>query len=213
MLKYQTLAVTSFAQNCSLIWCSHTNKAALIDPGGEADKLISIIKQLDLQIEKILLTHGHIDHVGASKALADTLQIPIHGPQKDDLFWLQHMHQQAEMFGFTPSDPFEPDHWLEENDEITLGEIKMIVKHCPGHTPGHIIFYNSESNTAFVGDVLFKGSIGRTDFPQGNHATLINSIKEKLLPLGDEVTFVPGHGPNSTFGHERIHNPFLNDNF
>lgn len=208
-MKYQTIPVTSYQQNCSLVWCEQTNKAALIDPGGEAERLLEIVKKHDLELVSILLTHGHIDHVGGSRQIADTLNIPIIGPQKEEAFWLDNLPYQAEMFDFTHAAPLTPDQWLEEGDVVKVGNISFSVLHCPGHTPGHIIFYDSESKTAFVGDVLFKGSIGRTDFPRGDHATLINAIKNKLLPLGDDVTFVPGHGPISTLGHERLTNPFI----
>jgi len=208
-MKYQTIPVTSYQQNCSLVWCEQTNKAALIDPGGEANRLLDIIKNQGLILESILLTHGHIDHVGGSREIADTLNVPIIGPQKEEAFWLDNLPYQAEMFDFTHADPLTPNQWLEEGDEIKVGNICFSVLHCPGHTPGHIVFYDAESKTAFVGDVLFKGSIGRTDFPRGDHAALINAIKKKLLPLGDDVIFVPGHGPISTFGQERLNNPFI----
>ena len=208
-MKYQTISVTSYQQNCSLIWCEDTNQAALIDPGGEADRILEIVKNQDLKLVSILLTHGHIDHVGGSREIADILDIPIIGPQKEEAFWLDNLPYQAEMFDFTHADPLVPNQWLEEGDEVKVGNICFSVLHCPGHTPGHIIFYDSVSKTAFVGDVLFKGSIGRTDFPQGDHATLINAIKTKLLPLGDDVTFIPGHGPISTLGQERLTNPFI----
>jgi len=208
-MKYQTIPVTSYQQNCSLIWCEDTNQAALIDPGGEADRILEIVKNQDLKLVSILLTHGHIDHVGGSREIADILDIPIIGPQKEEAFWLDNLPYQAEMFDFTHADPLVPNQWLEEGDEVKVGNICFSVLHCPGHTPGHIIFYDSVSKTAFVGDVLFKGSIGRTDFPQGDHATLINAIKTKLLPLGDDVTFIPGHGPISTLGQERLTNPFI----
>jgi len=208
-MKYQTIPVTSYQQNCSLIWCEHTNQAALIDPGGEADRLLEIVKKQDLKLVSILLTHGHIDHVGGSREIAEKLAIPIIGPQKEEAFWLDNLPHQSEMFDFTYADPLTPDQWLEEGDEVKVGNICFSVLHCPGHTPGHIIFYDSASKTAFVGDVLFKGSIGRTDFPRGDHATLINAIKTKLLPLGDDVTFIPGHGPISTLGQERLTNPFI----
>jgi len=208
-MKYQTIPVTSYQQNCSLIWCEQTNQAALIDPGGEAERLLEIVKNQNLKLVSILLTHGHIDHVGGSREIADKLAIPIIGPQKEETFWLDNLPHQAEMFDFTYADPLTPDQWLEEGDEVKVGNICFSVLHCPGHTPGHIIFYDSASKTAFVGDVLFKGSIGRTDFPRGDHATLIKAIKTKLLPLGDDVTFIPGHGPISTLGQERLTNPFI----
>ena len=208
-MKYQTIPVTNYEQNCSLVWCEETNKAALIDPGGEAERLLEIVKQKGLELESILLTHGHLDHVGASREIADALNVPIIGPQKEEAFWLDMLPRQSEMFNFAHVDPLVPDKWLEDGDEVSVGNIRFSVLHCPGHTPGHIIFYNSVSKIAFVGDVLFKGSIGRTDFPRGDHDTLINAIKTKLLPLGDDVEFIPGHGPNSTLGEERRNNPYI----
>ncbi len=208
-MKYQTIPVTSYQQNCSLIWCELSKKAALIDPGGDIERLLSAVDQHGLILEKILLTHGHLDHVGGAKQMATQLAIPIVGPHKADLFWLQSLPQQAEMFGFDAAVAFQPDHWLVDGESVPIGEQPLEVLHCPGHTPGHVVFYHARAQLAFVGDVLFQGSIGRTDFPRGDHEQLIQSITEKLLPLGDQVTFVPGHGPCSTFGHERKHNPFL----
>ncbi len=208
-MKYQTIPVTSYQQNCSLIWCELSKKAALIDPGGDIDKLLCAVDQHGLILEKLLLTHGHLDHVGGAKQMAVQLQIPIVGPHKEDLFWLQSLPQQAEMFGFAAATAFQPDRWLTEGETVSVGEQQLEVLHCPGHTPGHVVFYHAREQLAFVGDVLFQGSIGRTDFPKGDHEQLIKSITEKWLPLGDQVTFVPGHGPCSTFGHERKLNPFL----
>ncbi|HFE39644.1 MAG TPA: MBL fold metallo-hydrolase [Gammaproteobacteria bacterium] len=208
-MKYQIIPVTAFQQNCSLIWCEQSHKAALIDPGGDIDKLLRTVEQQGVELEKILLTHGHIDHVGGAKSLADQLNIPILGPHINDEFWLDALPQQAKMFNFTYAAAFKPTQWLTEKDNVSVGDVEFSVRLCPGHTPGHIIFFHAKSKTAFVGDVLFKESIGRTDFPHGDHAMLINSIKKQLLPLGDDVSFVPGHGPTSTFGHERRFNPFL----
>ena len=210
-MKYQVIPVTPYQQNCSLIWSEKTNKAALIDPGGDVDLLLANIERRAVELEKILLTHGHIDHVGAARQMADKLNLPIIGPHLADAFWLDLLPRQAEMFGFAPLDSFIPDQWLEHGMTVTVGDVDLSVLHCPGHTPGHVVFYSAKDKLAFVGDVLFKGSIGRTDFPQGDYDTLINSIKEKLLPLGDDVIFVPGHGPLSSFGAERISNPFLQD--
>ncbi len=208
-MKYLSIPVTNFQQNCSLIWCEKTHKAALIDPGGDAETLIRAINKQNVTLDKILLTHGHLDHVGATRIIADQFDVLVIGPQKEDAIWLDNLPQQAKMFGLPHIDPFSPDQWLTDNDEVKIGNITLKILHCPGHTPGHIIFFDAASNLAFVGDVLFKGSIGRTDFPQGDHASLIKSIKHKLLPLGDNVTFIPGHGPNSTLGHERKTNPHV----
>ncbi len=210
-MNYQVIPVTAYQQNCSLIWCNTTKKAALIDPGGDVDILLAAVEKQGLQLEKLLLTHGHLDHVGGAEKIAKKLNLPIIGPHQADLFWLENLPRQCEMFNFPKTESFEPDQWLEEGDQIKVGELLLEVLHCPGHTPGHVVFYNATATLAFVGDVLFSGSVGRSDFPQGDHATLIRSIKNKLLPLGDEVEFVPGHGPNSTFGRERLNNPFLNE--
>ncbi len=210
MLKFEIYPVTHYQQNCSLIWCEETNKAALVDPGGEMPRLLQALADNSVVLEKILLTHGHFDHVSAARQIADSVGVPVIGPQKEEAFWFDALPKQAEMFGFGHVDAFMPDQWLEEGDRVTVGEVELSVLHCPGHTPGHIVFFDAESKLAFVGDVLFKGSIGRTDFPKGDCDTLISSIKDKLLPLGDDVQFVPGHGPMSTLGEERANNPFLN---
>jgi len=210
-VKYKTIPVTAYQQNCSLIWCEYTNKAALIDPGGDIEVLLAQVDALGLQLEKILLTHGHLDHVGGAKQIATRFEVPIIGPHQADAFWLQSLSKQAEMFGFLHADAFEPDQWLAQGDVVSVGDESLSVLHCPGHTPGHVVFYNEIDGIAFVGDVLFQGSIGRTDFPQGDYGQLIASIKETLLPLGDGVVFVPGHGPMSSLGHERTNNPFLQD--
>ena len=208
-MKYKIIPVTAYQQNCSLIWCEDTNKAALIDPGGDVELLLSQVAELGLQLEKILLTHGHLDHVGGAKQIASELDVPIVGPHQADAFWLQSLPKQCEMFGFSHVDAFVPDQWLAQGEQLEIGNVVLSVLHCPGHTPGHVVFYSQADSLAFVGDVLFQGSIGRTDFPQGDHDQLIAAIKEKLLPLGDEVMFVPGHGPMSSLGHERLNNPFL----
>lgn len=208
-MKYRIIPVTPFQQNCTLLWCESTGRAALIDPGGEGDRLRQAIEQEQVRLEKILLTHGHLDHVGAAAELAASEQVPIVGPHREDLFWLQLLAEQAGMFGFPPTAALEPNHWLEEGELVSVGELQLKVIHCPGHTPGHVVFYHERSALAFVGDVLFKGAIGRTDFPRGDHEALITSIREKLFPLGDDVAFVPGHGAMSTFGEERTTNPFL----
>lgn len=208
-MKHRIIPVTPFQQNCSLIWCEETKKAALIDPGGDIPKLAKAIAAEGVQIEKLLLTHGHIDHVGATAELARQWQVPIVGPHHADDYWIQLLPEEAEMFGFPPTERFTPQQWLNDGDKVRVGNIELDVIHCPGHTPGHVVFYHATGRLAFVGDVLFKGSIGRTDFPGGDHPSLLRSIKSKLFPLGDDITFVPGHGPCSTFGHERRTNPFL----
>ncbi|MCG7927516.1 MAG: MBL fold metallo-hydrolase [Candidatus Thiodiazotropha taylori] len=210
-MQYKVIPVTPFEQNCTLFWCENTRAAAIIDPGGESQRLTAILEDLELKPEMILLTHGHLDHAGGAVELAERLGIPIHGPHKEDAFWLDNMDQQAEMFGFGDARKCTPDQWLEDGDQVSLGDEKLEVIHCPGHTPGHIIFFHRESRVAQVGDVLFKGSIGRTDFPRGDHQALLRSIRERLWPLGDDVRFIPGHGPDSTFGEERQTNPFVAD--
>lgn len=209
-MEFTILPVTPYQQNCSLVW-DEAGRAALIDPGGEADRLLAEVAQRGLTLEKILLTHGHLDHVGAAVELRDTLGIPIVGPQREEQFWLDLLPQQAEMFGFPPVVAFTPDTWLNEGDRVEVGSLRFDVLHCPGHTPGHVVFFQPDERVAFVGDVLFKGSIGRTDFPRGDHAALLLAIRSKLFPLGDDVRFVPGHGAMSTFGHERLENPFVGE--
>ncbi len=208
-MKYRIFPVTHYQQNCSLIWCETTRQAALIDPGGEPERLLQAVEEAGLQLQMVLLTHGHVDHVAAASQIAAQCQVPIIGPHQADAFWLQILPQHAEQLGFPPTDSFTPTRWLHDGERVTLGELTLEVLHTPGHTPGHVVFYSAQGNTAFVGDVLFQGSIGRSDFPQGDHDTLIHSIKQRLLPLGDEVIVVPGHGPNTTLGEERRHNPFL----
>lgn len=208
-MKYLIIPVTAFQQNCSLVWCEQTQRAALVDPGGEAERLLQAVEQAGLTLERVLLTHAHLDHVGAARAIAEAAGVPIEGPQIEDAFWLEMLPTQSEMFGFPHIDPFTPDRWLEEGDTVRVGEQELRVLHCPGHTPGHVVFHHLPSRVVFVGDVLFRGSIGRTDFPRGDYDTLINAIKTKLLPLGDDTTFVPGHGPTGTLGVERRSNPFL----
>jgi glyoxylase-like metal-dependent hydrolase (beta-lactamase superfamily II) len=210
-MEFTIIPVTPFEQNCSLIWCERTRRAALIDPGGEAERLLAEVAARDLTLERLLLTHAHLDHVGATLEIAQRLNIPIEGPQREDAFWLDMLPDQATMFGFPPTQAFAPDRWLEDGDTVTVGEVAFEVLHCPGHTPGHVVFFQRASRTAFVGDVLFAGSIGRTDFPRGDHAALIGAIRTKLFPLGDDVRFVPGHGPMSTFGEERRNNPFVGE--
>jgi len=211
MMRYAVIPVTPFQQNCSLVWCEDTRVGAVVDPGGEVDRILDIVKRNDVELEKILVTHGHLDHAGGVEELARRLKLPIEGPHRDDQYWIDAMKEQAVMFGCRPSEPFTPTRWLDDGDVVTVGSASFEVRHCPGHTPGHVVFFHRPSKLALVGDVLFAGSIGRTDFPGGDHYTLIGSIRERLWPLGDDVRFVPGHGPESTFGHERRGNPFVAD--
>ncbi|MEZ9929411.1 MBL fold metallo-hydrolase [Vibrio breoganii] len=210
-LQYQVVPVTPFQQNCSIVWCDETMKGVVIDPGGDVKQLLMMIEELQVQVEKLVLTHGHLDHVGGSEELARALNQPIVGPHKDDNFWLQGLEGQSQMFGFPLTEAFEPSQWLDEGDVVTFGNQSLNVIHIPGHTPGHVVLHSESANLAFVGDVLFKGGVGRTDFPKGDFNTLIDSIKSKLWPLGNETRFVPGHGPESTFGSERVSNPFVAD--
>jgi hydroxyacylglutathione hydrolase len=209
MLHYITVPVTPFQQNCSIVWCEEAHKAAIIDPGGDLDRLLAAVAQTGAQLEQIWLTHAHIDHAGGTAQLAERLQLPIIGPHRGDQFWIDQLPEQGAMFGFPPSQAFTPSRWLEDGDTVSLGAYTFDVRHCPGHTPGHVVFHSKTLHRAFVGDVLFAGSIGRTDFPQGNHAQLIASITERLWPMGNETVFIPGHGPESTFGEERRRNPYV----
>jgi hydroxyacylglutathione hydrolase len=210
-LKAFIAPVTPLAQNCTIVACPKTNKAAVIDPGGEVDHLLSEITRRGLTIEKIWITHGHLDHAGGAAALKEATGVPIEGPHPDDQFWIDGIEPQGKLYGMPDARSFTPDRWLDEGDVVTLGETQFEVYRCPGHTPGHVIFFHREGKFAQVGDVIFKGSIGRTDFPRGDYDTLIHSITQKLWPLGDDVRFVPGHGPMSTFGDERRSNPFVAD--
>lgn len=186
-------------------------EAAIVDPGGDLDRIKQVIAQLGVKLVKIINTHAHLDHVGGVAALAKELGLPIEGPQLEDDFWIQSLPNQAQMMGFPDVETFVPDRWLEQGDSVTFGDVELAVRHCPGHTPGHVIFFHEPSKLALVGDVLFQGSIGRTDFPRGDHETLVRSIREQLWTLGDDVNFIPGHGPMSTFGQERKTNPFVAD--
>lgn len=208
-MNYHIIPVTAFAQNCSLIWCSETQQAALVDPGGDAQLIKQQVAAQNVTITAILLTHGHLDHVGAAVELAANYGVQIIGPQKQDAFWLEALPVQSDMFGLAQCAPFTPDRWLEEGETVQIGNATLDVLHCPGHTPGHIVFFHRVGRLLISGDVIFNGGVGRTDFPQGSHQALIDSIKNKLLPLGDDITFIPGHGPISTLGRERISNPFL----
>jgi glyoxylase-like metal-dependent hydrolase (beta-lactamase superfamily II) len=210
-LQYHVLPVTSFSQNCSIVWCDNTNQAIVVDPGGDVAAIRRQIEALSVEVVSVVLTHGHLDHVGGATDLAGKLKVDIIGPHKDDNFWLQGLPGQSQMFNFPLTEAFEPQLWLNEGDNVTFGDESLAVIHTPGHTPGHVVLFSETAKIAFVGDVLFHGSIGRTDFPKGDFDTLINSIKQKLWPLGNDVRFVPGHGPESTFGHERRSNPFVAD--
>ncbi len=212
-MRYTIVPVTPFEQNCTIFWCEATRQAAVIDPGGDIDRIQRALAAEGLTLSKILVTHGHIDHAGGVAALAAVSGVPIEGPHEEDRFWIDGMAQQSKMFGFPNVEAFTPDRWLQDGDRVQFGEVTLEVLHCPGHTPGHVVFFHRESGLAQVGDVLFQGSIGRTDFPRGDHATLIASIKEKLFALGDDVDFIPGHGPMSTLGEERQYNPFLSGRF
>jgi hydroxyacylglutathione hydrolase len=201
--------VTLFEQNCTVIWCEATKKAVVIDPGGDVPKIQAAIKQANVRVEKIWLTHGHIDHVGGAAELRDALKVPIEGPQMSDKFLLDNVVTSGARFGMTGVRDFAPDRWLDEGDQVSIGELTFDILHCPGHSPGSVVFFSREMRFAHVGDVLFNGSVGRSDIPGGNHATLIKSITAKLLPLGDDVGFICGHGPGSSIGQERMTNPFL----
>ena len=209
-LRAAIIPVTPLQQNCTLLWCTKTMRGTFTDPGGDLPKLKAAAQQAWVTIEKILLTHGHIDHCGSAGILAEELGVPIEGPHEADRFWISRLDDDGKRWGITGK-PFEPNRWLEDGDTATVGELTFDVRHCPGHTPGHVVFHHAESKLAIVGDVLFKGSIGRWDFPMGNHQQLIESITQKLWPMGGETAFVPGHGPMSTFGHERATNPFCGD--
>lgn len=211
IMKVTLIPVTPFEQNCSLLVCEQTGRAAVVDPGGDLDVILGEVARQEASLEKILLTHGHIDHCGGTAELARRLSLPVEGPQREDAFWIDQLPEQGRMFGFPRLEAFTPDRWLEDGDTVRFGAQELEVYTTPGHTPGHVIFFHRATRLAFVGDVLFDGSIGRTDFPRGDYATLIASITGKLWPLGDDVTFVPGHGPTSTFGEQRRVNPFVGD--
>lgn len=210
-IKYQIVPVTPFEQNCTVLWCDQSKKAAVVDPGGDLVRVTAVLDKEGLMLEKILLTHAHIDHAGGTAQLAKQYAVPIEGPHKEDKFWIDALPQQSQMFGFPSVETFTPDRWLKDGDLVTVGDETLNVVHCPGHTPGHVVFHSSDAQLALVGDVLFHGGIGRTDFPKGDHATLIRSIKSNLWPLGNNTSFIPGHGPMSTFGEERRSNPFVAD--
>ena len=209
-LRAAIIPVTPLQQNCTLLWCTKTMRGAFVDPGGDLPKLRAAAAQHGVTIEKILLTHGHIDHCGSAGIFAEELGVPIEGPHEDDRFWIARLEDDGRNYGVLGK-PFEPDRWLVDGDTVTVGDLSFDVRHCPGHTPGHVVFHHAESKLALVGDVLFQGSIGRTDFPRGNHADLLAAITGRLWPMGDDTSFVPGHGPMSTFGRERQSNPFVAD--
>lgn len=208
-LSVTVIPVSALQENCSLLVCDATRKAAFVDPGGEPDRLVAALKNAGATLERILITHAHADHVAGVTALKDRFQSPVEGPHKDDAPLLENFLTQKSWLGLPDGDVFTPDRWLVHGDRVTVGEETLDVLHVPGHSPGSVAFFHEPSRLAFVGDVLFAGSIGRTDLPGGNYATLMASIKDRLLPLGDDVAFIPGHGPESTFGRERQVNPYL----
>ena len=209
-LKAAIIPVTPLQQNCTLMWCTETMLGAFVDPGGDLPRLKAAAAQAGVTIEKILLTHGHIDHCGSAGVLAAELGVPIEGPHEDDRFWIDQLREDGARYGIV-GQPFEPDRWLADRDQVTVGKLTFDVRHCPGHTPGHVVFHHPESKLALVGDVLFKGSVGRFDFPRGDQQQLVESITTRLWPMGGETAFIPGHGPMSTFAHERATNPFVGD--
>jgi hydroxyacylglutathione hydrolase len=210
-MRVAIIPVTAFDQNCSLLWCEETMQGAVVDPGGDLGEILAAAQEEGVTITKILLTHAHIDHAGGTGELAQKLGVPIEGPHEGDQFWIDGLPQQAKHFGFPPALPFTPTRWLHQGDTVQVGNTTLDVRHCPGHTPGHVVFFSAADRLAIVGDVLFQNSIGRTDFPGGNYEQLIRSIRENLFVLGDDVAFIPGHGPMSTFGDERRNNPFVGD--
>jgi glyoxylase-like metal-dependent hydrolase (beta-lactamase superfamily II) len=208
-MKIVVIPVTPYQQNCSLVICEETQKAAIVDPGGESGRILSAIKNHQVTVDKIILTHGHLDHVGGTEALLSTLNVPVIGPEKEDAFWMEQLEKQSSMFGFPNTPSFLPTQWLEEGDVVEVGNIKLQVLHIPGHTPGHVALYDALSKQVIVGDILFNGAIGRSDFPRGNHQQLITGIKQKLLSLPEDTTVFPGHGPTTTIGREKVSNPYL----
>ena len=209
MLRYHILPVTPFAQNACLLWDAASGDAVVTDPGGEVDRLLHAAQEQRVRLRAVWLTHAHIDHAGGAAELAQRAGVPIIGPHRDDQFWIDMLPQQARMFGFPAAQAFTPERWLVDGDRLQLGELKFEVRHCPGHTPGHVVFHHAPARRAWVGDVLFAGSIGRTDFPRGDHQQLIDSIVTRLWPMGDDTVFIPGHGPESSFGVERRSNPYV----
>ncbi|OYW58956.1 MAG: hypothetical protein B7X99_10580 [Rhizobiales bacterium 17-65-6] len=208
-LQIAIVPVTPFQQNCSILWCTATNKAAVIDPGGDLPRIRSALAETGVEVEKVLLTHGHVDHASAAKELAESLDVPIEGPHRADQFLIDGLPAMAAQYGFPPARAFTPERYLEEGETVTVGKLTLDVLHVPGHTPGHLVFVHPDSGIAIVGDTLFQGSIGRTDFPYGDHDLLISGIVEKLLPLGDRTVCLPGHGAVTSIGDEKARNPFL----
>ncbi|MFO1153531.1 MAG: MBL fold metallo-hydrolase [Rhodospirillales bacterium] len=208
-MKATIVPVTPFQQNCTIVWDEPTRVGAVIDPGGDLDRILKAAASHRITLEKILITHGHLDHAGGTADLAERLGLPIEGPHEGDRFWIEGMAEQGRAFGVGSGRSFEPDRWLKGGDTVAVGKHQFEVRHCPGHTPGHVIFFHAAARLAIVGDVLFAGSIGRTDFPGGDYDTLIRSIRTQLFPLGDEVRFICGHGPMSSIGAERKTNPYL----
>lgn len=211
VLRFKIIPVTLFQQNCTLLWCDQTGHAAVVDPGGETTRVLATIQEVGVEPIKILLTHGHLDHVGGAAELAERLDLPIEGPHRGDDFLLKSLVAQSQMFGVPEVRGVSTGCWLEDGDSVRVGALALRVIHCPGHSPGHVIFFDETARLAQVGDVLFQGSIGRTDLPRGNHQDLLDSIRRRLFPLGDDVQFIPGHGPMSSFGDERRSNPFVHD--
>lgn len=208
-LQIAIVPVTPFQQNCSILWCTATNKAAVIDPGGDLPRIRAALEETGVTVEKVLLTHGHVDHAAAAKDLADSLGVAIEGPHAADQFLIDDLPRNAAQYGFPPARSFTPERYLDEGDTVTVGDLSLDVLHVPGHTPGHVVFVHRPSNVAIVGDTLFQRSVGRTDFPYGDHDLLISGIVGKLVPLGDSVVCVPGHGALTSIGDERASNPFL----
>ena len=210
-MKVAILPVTPFQQNCSILVDEAAGRCAVVDPGGDLERILEVVAKTGATLEKIFVTHGHLDHCGATAELRKRTGVPVEGPHPDDRFWIDQLPEATQRYGFPAAEAFEPDRWLQGGDTIRFGGTELQVRHCPGHTPGHVIFFSAADRLAIVGDVLFAGSIGRTDFPRGDHATLLDSIVTQLWPLGDDVVFIPGHGPTSTFGEERETNPFVSD--
>ncbi|WP_320141324.1 MBL fold metallo-hydrolase [uncultured Cohaesibacter sp.] len=208
-MKVAIIPVTPFQQNCTLIWDEESSKGVVIDPGGDVEKILQVLEHEKITVERILITHGHIDHIGGAAELRDALDVDVEGPHEADRELIQRVADQALQFGVPAAKPYEPDRWLKQGDTVDIAGMPFDVLHCPGHAPGHVVFFNEEARFAIMGDVLFNGSIGRTDLPGSNHEALMASIRDKILPLGDDVAFICGHGNHSTIGDERHNNPFL----